>query len=323
VNFLEDKPGGRTGYCEQFAASMALMGRTLNIPSRVAVGFLRPTPEGDNTYVFSARDLHAWPEMYFQGVGWLRFEPTPSRRSGAVPAYTRLEVDRSTPTPSSSASSRVSAGPNRIDRTPTPAGGSGTGSGSSWNNRVFLGTALGMLALLALLALPRALRLWVRSRRWASAGSPAAAAEAAWAELRDTALDLGLAWDDHVTVRARARELVRGFGVPGRDEDALSRGSLRGLGANPEAEAALTRLVARVERARYARSLPSGDGEVADARDDLDLCVEALEAGAGRRRRTRATWLPASLWARWTAGRTRRRSPEVVGLGEAGVDHAV
>ena len=323
VNFLEDRPGGRTGYCEQFAAAMALMGRTLGIPSRVATGFLRPTSAGDNVWVFSARDLHAWPEMYFQGVGWLRFEPTPGGRSGAVPAYTRLQVDRATPSSSSSASSQVSAGPNRIDRSPTPAGGSGSGSGSTWNSALFLGSLGGMLALLVLLALPRALRSWVRSRRWAAAGSTAAVAEAAWAELRDSALDLGVAWDDHVTVRARARELVRAFGVPGQDEDALSRGSLRGHGANPDAEAALSRLVALVERVRYARSLPADDAAASAVRDDLGRCVEALEAGAGRRRRTRATWLPASLWSRWTSDATRRRAAHAVALGEPGVDHAV
>ena len=324
VNFLADKPGGRTGYCEQFAAAMALMGRTLGIPSRVAVGFLRPTPNGDGSYVFSARDLHAWPEMYFQGVGWLRFEPTPSRRSGAVPDYTRLVVDRNTPSASSSASSAISAGPNRADRTLTPAGGgSGSGGGSAWSSGVFLASVGGTLALLALLALPRGLRTWVRSRRWASAGSAAGLAEAAWAEMRDCAIDLGVAWDDHVTVRTRARELVRAFGVPGQHEDALSRGGVRGQGANPEAEAALTRLIELVERARYARSLPPDAAEAAAVRADLKTCVEALEAGAGGRRRAKATWLPASLWTRWGSRSARRRHRGGAVLGEAGVDRAV
>ena len=58
---------------------MALMGRSLGIPSRVAVGFLRPEQVGQDTYVYSSRDLHAWPEMYFGGIGWVRFEPTPQR----------------------------------------------------------------------------------------------------------------------------------------------------------------------------------------------------------------------------------------------------
>jgi hypothetical protein len=325
-SFLEDKPGGRTGYCEQYATAMALMGRTLNIPSRVAIGFLRPTSEGDGTWVYSSRDQHAWPEMYFEGMGWLRFEPTPGDRSGPVPAYTRATIDTTLPSASASASSAVSAGPNRVDRTPTPTGGAGAGGGSAWNSGVFLGSLGAVLALLALLALPRATRAWLRSRRWAtaaSAGTAAAVAEAAWAELRDSALDLHVAWDDHVTVRSRARELVRGFGLPDDEDDALARSSRRGPGVNPDAEAALARLVSRVERARYARSTASGDTEEAATRDDLARCVDALEAGAGRRRRTRATWLPASLWLRWTARTHRGHGTEAVVLGEAGVDHAV
>lgn len=323
--FLEDKPGGRIGYCAQFAASMALMGRTLGIPSRVAVGFLRPEDAGVDTYVYSAHDLHAWPEMYFDGVGWVRFEPTPSNRSGAVPPYTRQRVDRSTPSAADSASSAAPGGPNRLDRTPTPVGGAaGAGGGSAWSNSLVLAGAGGTLALLALLAAPRLLRSWVRSRRWAIAVSSTDLAEAAWAELRDSALDLGVAWDDGSTVRTRARELVRVFGLPGAEEDALARPSTRGLGANPEAEAALTRIIGLLERARYSRNLPAGAAEAGAVRADLDLCVEALAAAAGRRRRTRATWMPASLLARWgsAAASTRRRRGEAV-LGEAGVDHAV
>ncbi len=35
--------------------------------------------QGVTTYTVSSHDLHAWPELYFDGVGWLRFEPTPGR----------------------------------------------------------------------------------------------------------------------------------------------------------------------------------------------------------------------------------------------------
>jgi len=78
----------KVGYCEQFAASMALMARTLGIPARVGVGFLRPQPMGEDLYLYRGTDMHAWPELYFDGVGWLRFEPTPSRRTGdQAPSY--------------------------------------------------------------------------------------------------------------------------------------------------------------------------------------------------------------------------------------------
>ena len=78
VNFLTvDK----RGYCEQFASAMAMMARVNGIPSRVAVGFLPGTQSGD-TYDVSVRDMHAWPELYFAGYGWVRFEPTPGVQSG-------------------------------------------------------------------------------------------------------------------------------------------------------------------------------------------------------------------------------------------------
>ena len=324
VNFLADEPGGRTGYCEQFAAAMALMGRSLAIPSRVAVGFLRPAPDGENSYVYSARDLHAWPEMYFEGVGWVRFEPTPGGRTGAVPGYTRQVLSSDGPTSRPSGSALAPSGPNRIDETTAPAGaGSDSGNGSTWDARLVLGVLAGTLALLALLVLPRALRSWLRSRRWAAAGSAGALGEAAWAELRDTAIDLGVAWSDEVTVRSRARELVRSFGRPGGDEDALARVSPRGHGVNPDAELALTRIVSLLERARYSRSLSAGSVEATEVHADLDRCIEALEAGAGKRRRARATWWPASLWTRWTSGARTRRAGEAIALGESGVDHAV
>ena len=79
--FLED----RVGYCEQFAASMAIMARVLGIPSRVAVGFLEPERSTNGSWEYSAHDLHAWPELYFPGSGWVRFEPTPQNRAEQRP----------------------------------------------------------------------------------------------------------------------------------------------------------------------------------------------------------------------------------------------
>ena len=76
----------RVGYCEQFAAAMAAMGRVLGIPSRVVVGFLDGTTQEDGRILYTSDDRHAWPEMYFTGVGWVRFEPTPGSRAGATPS---------------------------------------------------------------------------------------------------------------------------------------------------------------------------------------------------------------------------------------------
>lgn len=67
----------RKGYCSYFAFSMALMTRSLGIPSRVAVGFfLDPRQEVLNFHPVRANMAHAWVEVYFDGFGWIEFDPT-------------------------------------------------------------------------------------------------------------------------------------------------------------------------------------------------------------------------------------------------------
>ena len=314
---------GKSGYCEQFATAMALMGRSLAIPSRVAVGFLRPEESGEDTYVYSSHDLHAWPEMYFEGIGWVRFEPTPGIRASSVPAYTRQDVNPSDPSAPSSSAAPLPGQQNRFDEpSAVPAAGAG-GGGSGIDAGALLAGLGGAVLAAALVLLPRSLRAWLRRRRWDAASEPVQLAEASWAELRDTALDLGIAWDDTVTVRSRARGLVTSFALPGADDDALARAELRGPDAHPEAARALERLVRLVELARYARRVPPSAAEVGAARADVDTCVAAMRAGASRRSRTRATWMPASLVAEWTASSDARRRATGVRLDEPGVDRAV
>jgi hypothetical protein len=75
VGFVIDT---KTGYCQHFAGSMALMLRLLGIPARVAAGFLPGRYHGDFWEV-TDHDAHAWVEVWFQGLGWLPFDPTPGR----------------------------------------------------------------------------------------------------------------------------------------------------------------------------------------------------------------------------------------------------
>ena len=76
----------RQGYCQQFAFAMAVLARLLDIPSRVAVGYTEGSPIGHDRWDVRTSDAHAWPELYFQGAGWLRFEPTPSGSDGQATA---------------------------------------------------------------------------------------------------------------------------------------------------------------------------------------------------------------------------------------------
>jgi transglutaminase-like putative cysteine protease len=72
----------RAGYCERFAGAMALMLRMLGIPARVAAGFTPGSPDGPDRYLVRDLDAHSWVEVYFTGIGWVPFDPTP----GAAPA---------------------------------------------------------------------------------------------------------------------------------------------------------------------------------------------------------------------------------------------
>ncbi len=82
----------RTGYCEQFATAMAVMARTLNIPSRVIVGFtpgkIETDAQGEKVHVVRGRNAHAWVELWMPTVGWVSFDPTP-RPENDNPARTQ------------------------------------------------------------------------------------------------------------------------------------------------------------------------------------------------------------------------------------------
>ena len=112
ANFLFER---KQGHCEYFASSMAVMLRTLGIPSRVVNGF-RSDEFNDLTgnYVVRAKDAHAWVEAYFPGYGWQTFDPTPagsawhSARMGPRRASTSTPWPRSGATGSSATTPRTS-----------------------------------------------------------------------------------------------------------------------------------------------------------------------------------------------------------------------
>jgi len=87
----------RIGYCQQFSGSMALMLRMVGIPTRVVSGF-SPGSFNRDRGEFSVRDLdaHSWVEVYFAGIGWATFDPTPraapADRAGRGPEAERLDI---------------------------------------------------------------------------------------------------------------------------------------------------------------------------------------------------------------------------------------
>ena len=291
VAFLTEGEDGRTGYCEQFAASMAVMARILGIPARVAVGFLTPRPVGPRTWEYSSHDLHAWPELFFPGAGWVRFEPTPAGRAHGVPGYTtqvvpapNLSGGPGNPRPSEVLPSRGAS-----SSAPTDAGtttsGHDSGTGTRW--ALALGGLAGLVLGSLLLLLPRTLRRTLRDRRLAGD------LETVWGELRATAVDLGVPWPESRSPRETGNRLVQHFGAP-EDEYTPDRPA-HGTDLNPDAVLALDRIVHALELRRYARG---GSDEHESLRAEVVTCIEALEGGATLGARRRARWWPRSVVSR-------------------------
>jgi transglutaminase-like putative cysteine protease len=273
VSFLTTN---RSGYCEQYAASMALMARTLGIPARVAIGFLSPlsVQGSSNTYVYSSHDLHAWPELYFSGVGWIRFEPTP-RGGTTTPSYTS-----GVPIGSGGTVTGPSSTPTNPEKINKPEQNAANAASANRGRSVVAGSppwvwiTTALILLVALLG-PWVARRAVRTRRWSSATSPQAVAEAAWDDLRDYARDYAVKWPTTLTPRRTGRSL------------------LAALGGDARAAAALRSLVSLVERARYARSVEADD----NVREHVETLARVMRERAPRRRRLIALLWPPSLLA--------------------------
>jgi hypothetical protein len=81
----------REGYCDYYASAMVIMLRSLDVPARLAIGYAEGYLDPDiGAYVVRENVTHTWPEVYFPGFGWERFEPTPA-------SYTSLPTRPATP----------------------------------------------------------------------------------------------------------------------------------------------------------------------------------------------------------------------------------
>ena len=90
-----ESPNFRTGYCEQFATAMAVMARTLGLPSRIVLGFtpgdVETQSDGSEVIVVREQNAHAWVELWMDGQGWVRFDPTP-RSDGVNPSLSDVAI---------------------------------------------------------------------------------------------------------------------------------------------------------------------------------------------------------------------------------------
>ena len=209
--------------------------------------------------------MHAWPELYFAGLGWVRFEPTVA--IGTEPSWTEpppvdTPVQESEPTPTfEPAPSTPTQDPGVPLDEQTSSGAGALAIDPRW--------ALGTLGAILLLAAPAVVRLLQRRSRL-GAGSARQMVGAAWRELGATVIDLGLDWPAGTPRQAAAA----GWG-----------------GLDAEGPAPLGGIALLVERLYYANGLPEGAG----VRSGVELVTRQLRAGQSGWTRLQARVVPRSL----------------------------
>ncbi|REE94997.1 DUF3488 and transglutaminase-like domain-containing protein [Thermomonospora umbrina] len=260
----------RRGTPEHYATAYAVLARTLGLPTRVMVGFTGGRIAGGTREIRSG-DVMVWPEVKFESIGWVPFNPTPQRQgggrdSGAVAAGSaqqKLEQAQQ------NAASRSREAETPDERPPSRQAPARPEEPTPWwvyaSGLTFL-LAAGYVA--AVFAVPAR-----RRRRWRS-GAPAVSVLGAWRQALDHLTDVGLP-----TARTLTAHEVARLGA-----DAVGASALRHLG--PLAELA--------DRSRFAETPP--DPHAADAAwrhsDELGRLVTAK---AGRPRRILRRLHPRSL----------------------------
>ncbi len=278
VNFLRLK----RGYCEQYAGAMAVMVRAAGVPARVALGYTPGEVQSDGSRLVTTDDAHAWVEVYFGGLGWVPFDPTPiaADRSVALPWAPRASdgPDGTPGSPSEPSAAPTAAPTARADRgaTAIPELG-GTDAATSWVRPVAMGAAA-TLALALLLAVPATARA-VQRRRRMHADDP----RELWDELTATVQDLRLPTDPSWTPRETARRLA---GEAGHVPDAL---------VAERVEQSVLRLALAEEAATYGRSAAVDPEQVDVLRAALRTARRGLQHAVPRRVRWWAVLWPASL----------------------------
>ncbi|MFU8873171.1 transglutaminaseTgpA domain-containing protein [Micromonospora sp. SL4-19] len=170
--------GGQRGTSEQFAAAFAVLGRLAGLPTRVVVGFA-PNTDGP----VRAADASAWPEVLFDGVGWVPFDPMPRPNEEPRPVEEDFRPTPDDPPPSQMPEPTVEP-----TATPPPEAAPGPQSDrGGLSTPVLIGGGTGTLMLLvglALLTLATLRRNLTRARL--QRGDPGQRIAGAWRELTDT-----------------------------------------------------------------------------------------------------------------------------------------
>ena len=277
----------RRGYCIHFATAMILMARAEGIPARLAVGFLPGTRTG-NTYTVRQSDAHAWPELYFEGYGWLRFEPTPAGRAGLAPAYTDQRSGSSgsagqggqEENPTSSATTTAQRPGIDVNDSTGAGGPAGSASRGFFTPQTLVTLTAVLVGLLAAFLMPLTAKLaGVRRRR--AARDRQELMEVEWDELTSHLRDLGLSPPAGGTLRQWRQHYV-------------TSGHL-----DPENVQAMGRVTATLEQTRYARPEHTSPEQAEQLHRDIRSIRRRISQTRDWRTRVRSFVWPSAGVAFW------------------------
>ncbi|GAB2797782.1 transglutaminase-like domain-containing protein [Leucobacter albus] len=301
----------RAGFCVHYATTFAVAARSLGVPTRVAVGYASRS-QGATPVTVRGKDLHAWPEIYVDYVGWVPYEPTPGGaglRAQSDEETDAVTVDAETAAPETespeAAAPELTERPQAADEADDSAGADQAGGGADaggLSGAVVVGGVAGGVLLLLLLgaAAPALLRALGRARRLRAIRAHAEPAGAAWAELTALLRDYGVV-PGAFAIAPRSQtpeaiaewvvasgvltesENVRGVGWLATEVSA-ERYAPAGSGADPRGVGGGTERQSSPSPHTRRRLAAVVAGVSAD-----------LSAGATRRARARARWRPASL----------------------------
>ncbi|WP_309123913.1 transglutaminaseTgpA domain-containing protein [Arthrobacter sp.] len=284
---------------EQYAVSMALMARKLNIPARVVMGFYPDWDEIEDPsapIALTGSDVHAWVEIAFDNAGWVPFNPTPPEDNEPVPPQ---QQPKSSPKPQVLQPPPPPQEPAELppDSAPEPQDAEDRTKDfwDDWGPLIrAIALALIPLAVLLLPLLLIALLKVRRRKRRANVGAPSQRVGGGWSEVLSLATDLGADTNSNATRRESARELGDAF---------------------PVSAVSTTLLAERADASIFSYGEPT-EREVEEYWKDVESSLEDMRGSVGWFRRQRARYSPRSLVrearsrvGQRSAGRTTQGGP--------------
>lgn len=249
----------KKGFCNYYASAEVLLLRSIGIPARLAVGFARGSFDAGE-YTVHRRDAHAWPEVFFPGIGWVEFEPTSNQDPLIRPSGLSTRGGVAEPTsPTNRSQEEQDLFPQEVE---IGAAGAPLPFHETPAGRAVL-TALPILAGLAAIILARRLRLVERLPAFASRAAQAGGGPVpAWIHRWERWYEL----EPIERVFATVRWSLRLLGEPAA------------LDATPAAQAAA-----------LSRLIPKASKPIATLREDLETSLFTAQlADLGRARRAAA-----------------------------------